>query len=442
MKINGYKKINSAGKVKIQIGELYDNNCFIDTINDCYYRFPTKYKDLLEENKTRLYVVHELAIYNDINEKNECRELLKKNPSLIFFNKNYYNNKEWVILVCDYNLRILDYFISISNKYILNYEYLFKRFKFRKETYDLKNNHKIESMLMNDNEYRLYYFVNNIVKLIYIEEFDFIKEYEKELGDEQFIYRVCELLDKKNDIESISHLLDYTKFYDLYDTIEYEEINYNNTSFYNNCEKILKKKPENLSEFENECLLQFIEKTIIYSNNKFELLNLLSDDYLNNRMFLMKCAKRGLCLSIYSEKYMKDYRLAFIEIKYNPDAINQIDINLFNNEKFILSARHLYNDILMYASNRILNDKKFMRDYLIMYSTHINFKLGDLLKEDKNFFVENYKYDTNILFYASDRLLNDSTFMRRMCSVDKSNKRFIGDKLKQDKDFISELALR
>ncbi|WP_270525993.1 hypothetical protein [Longibaculum muris] len=174
------------------------------------------------------------------------------------------------------------------------------------------------------------------------------------------------------------------------------------------------------------------------TTESISILNYLPSYYLNKKDFLVIMAKKGIPLSAYSKKLKKDLEILYYEIKYFPEYIEFVPIELFSNKKFIFMARTICPNILQYVNINLLDNYEFMLEYIQLFGTKDYFKLGYNLSLNKDFMYEAIFYDQNIIFYCHKKILSDAIFMYNIIiSTGDSAVRFLNKDLKNNNQYMN-----
>lgn len=357
-------------------------------------------------------------------EKNNL-QALSKQPLMIFQFPEFLKKHDLLLKILDqYPQMILtllkkDYndFLSIKDKMkILTENNIFpKRYL---------DKHLLDELLQNE-EYMfnyIYHFIKNELKIIYSYSHDQSLQLlfditQDKLKDMTFVEK---LLTKERQIQDCEYLIDdLNRYFDIENEIQDYMFQYQKhlqTTKYNQLKYQLhyidiEIKKINSSILNYDVLSDLILKKAEISyridfNANFEkiICDQLTNFDFNNFDLLIAFAKKGICLSPYSELYQSNIELIYLELKNNPDFINDIPKTVLSDRNAVLKLRSVYPNILSIADKSLLNNEYFMIEYLKLYSCLDHFFIDGRLLKNKEFmnvasqidpYIEQYKVFSN-----------------------------------------------
>ncbi len=136
---------------------------------------------------------------------------------------------------------------------------------------------------------------------------------------------------------------------------------------------------------------------------------------LSNRslLFYQDCAKVGIPMLCFSKK-RKYHQCYWTEaLRVNPKLIKHVPIKLRKSKSFIIGIRHFCEDALCYCDQNLLNDETFMLNYLTIFDSRVYFRLGKMLSNNVSFLKKAACFDPYILFYADSDVVNRVTSLKK-----------------------------
>lgn len=485
MKEKVYRIINIYGK-QIFCKEHYEE---VDVFDEYNLENSFYYIDKLDSDDARLkdYEIfnhvtlrediykedrHEMLqqyLFDDNNVKNDEELLLKymKRPLDVFYDDNVLNNRDVITKIIKEYLVLL--YTLVKEKYRKYFSYVgIGSLLIMNKIYPLKNiNETLIKEVLKSKQYKLDYITHLIVHSslsIYYDARD--DEYIIPKAEQEFLELIIPYIEFDfEDKQFIIDVINNTEDSDIYGLMcvleEYACEEFNNDKDikalliakeeqdelegvkYKKTEEYIKyTKTLEISDFDSyiENLVYIFKdfRSVFYY--RYEIINYIPTKLFENKLFLMKTARKGIGLSKYSNRFYTDIEIKYEEIKNGCIAPYDLKSELLNDPDYILKLREVCDKILFYVGESVLNNYEFIINYIKRYSTDKYFILGKELSKNKDFFYEAVLYDPYILFYCSYELRENPFFMYTIISKNDNCIIFLGDKLKNDIHFINTIS--
>ena len=143
-------------------------------------------------------------------------------------------------------------------------------------------------------------------------------------------------------------------------------------------------------------------------------IELIPNEYFEDKEFLICAAKKGFVFTVYSKKYKNDFDILYEEIKHNKWFLNEVDPSIFNVRENIFKLGYICPNILLYTSEELLNSFSFMLEYISVFPINCFFRIGDKLSKNPYFFEYAKIIEPTIIMYCDPELYSNIEFMRRI----------------------------